>query len=219
MAGKKSSVLDKLESSLKGAKFRILNEILYRKEQKDINPELFKKYHEGYKEQVAKWPFNPVDRVIKQLAKSDANLVIADLGCGEAKIAKRFKERKVYSFDLVKSEDDDYITESDIRSVPLEDCSVDIAVFCLSLMGENVSSYVQEAYRILKPGGQLKVVEVRSRLVKIDHFIKPMAIHGFNLLKKDLESNFFCFFDFKKSSKKSSTLPSIDLKPCVYKKR
>lgn len=219
MATKKSRIVEKLESSLKGAKFRILNEVLYRKEQKEINPELFRKYHEGYKEQVAKWPFNPVDRVIKQLVKVDANLVIADLGCGEAKIARRFKERTVHSFDLVKPEDDEYIVESDIRSLPLKDESVDLVVFCLSLMGEDVSLYIQEAYRILKPGGQLKVVEVRSRLQKIEQFVGPMAVHGFNLLTKDLESNFFCFFDFKKSSRKSSKLPPIELKPCVYKKR
>ncbi|KAI5189643.1 ribosomal RNA-processing protein 8 [Nematocida minor] len=219
MATKKTDILEKLESSLKGAKFRILNEVLYRKEHKDMNPELFRKYHEGYKEQVAKWPFNPVDKIVKQLVKTDANFVIADLGCGEAKIAKRFKERTIHSFDLVKPENDRYITASDIRNLPLENESVDVAIFCLSLMGEDASAYIQEAYRIMKPGGVLKIVEVRSRIQKIDHFVRPMAVHGFNLLTKDLESNFFCFFDFKKSSKKSKSLPAIPLKSCVYKKR
>lgn len=34
---------------------------------------------------------------------------------------------------------------------PLESSSIDVAVFCLSLMGTNFSSYLQEAHRVLKP--------------------------------------------------------------------
>ncbi|KAI5165541.1 ribosomal RNA-processing protein 8 [Nematocida sp. ERTm5] len=214
-----NKLLEKLESSLKGAKFRVLNEVMYRKKEKDISPELFKKYHEGYKEQVARWPFNPVDRVIKQLMNADATHVIADMGCGEAQIAKRFQDREVHSFDLVKPENDEFITQADIRNLPLENETVDIVVFCLSIMGNNASEYIREAYRILKPGGLLKIVEVRSRLNKIEQFVRPVTMHGFSLLNKDLESNFFCFFNFKKITKKVKILPIIPLKPCLYKKR
>lgn len=35
---------------------------------------------------------------------------------------------------------------------PLESSSVDVAVFCLSLMGTNYPSYITEANRVLKPG-------------------------------------------------------------------
>lgn len=34
---------------------------------------------------------------------------------------------------------------------PLDSSSVDVAVFCLSLMGTNYSSFIQEAHRVLKP--------------------------------------------------------------------
>lgn len=34
--------------------------------------------------------------------------------------------------------------------VPLEDGSVDIGVFCLSLMGTNYQDYIMEARRVLK---------------------------------------------------------------------
>ncbi|KAH9386454.1 ribosomal RNA-processing protein 8 [Nematocida major] len=214
-----SKIIENLEAGLKGAKFRILNEVLYRKTDKEMNPELFQKYHEGYREQVAKWPFNPVDRIVNQLRNVDAKHVIADMGCGDATIAKRFKERQVHSFDLIKPEDDKYVVEADIRNTPLKNESVEVVVFCLSLMGEDASAYIEEAYRILKPGALLKIVEVRSRLHKIDGFVRPMSLHGFTLLSKDLESNFFCFFDFKKVSTRVKRLPSIPLKPCVYKKR
>lgn len=35
--------------------------------------------------------------------------------------------------------------------IPLDSSSVDVAVFCLSLMGTNFPSYLKEAYRVLKP--------------------------------------------------------------------
>ena len=48
--------------------------------------------------------------------------------------------------------------------VPLPDNSVDVAVFCLSLMGTNLADYIREARRVLKPAtGVMKVAEVRSR--------------------------------------------------------
>ncbi|KAI5172037.1 ribosomal RNA-processing protein 8 [Nematocida sp. LUAm3] len=216
---KRRNILENLEAGLKGSKFRILNELLYRKNEKEMNAELFKKYHEGFQEQAEKWPFNPLCRIIRELGKMDATLVIADFGCGTADIEKKFKERKVLSFDLAKPEGKNNVIEADIRSLPIEDASVDVGIFCLSLMGEDASPYIQEAYRVIKPGGLLKIVEVRSRLSKISHFIQPMNTHGFSLLKKDLESNFFCFFEFKRERKGSSSPPSIALKPCVYKRR
>lgn len=36
--------------------------------------------------------------------------------------------------------------------VPLRDASVDIAVFCLSLMGTNLADFLAEANRVLKMG-------------------------------------------------------------------
>lgn len=39
-----------------------------------------------------------------------------------------------------------------LHQVPLEDESVDVAVFCLSLMGTNIRDFLEEANRVLKPG-------------------------------------------------------------------
>jgi len=39
-----------------------------------------------------------------------------------------------------------------VLQVPLEKSSVDIAVFCLSLMGTNIVQYLAEASRVLKLG-------------------------------------------------------------------
>jgi ribosomal RNA-processing protein 8 len=45
-----------------------------------------------------------------------------------------------------------------VEQVPLLNDSVDVCVFCLSLMGTNLADYLREAMRVLKkPKGLLKV--------------------------------------------------------------
>ena len=39
-----------------------------------------------------------------------------------------------------------------LTQVPLASKSVDIAVFCLSLMGTNITEFIMEANRVLKDG-------------------------------------------------------------------
>lgn len=52
-----------------------MNEQLYVSESKGAgqlfteDPQAFSAYHEGYKQQVAQWPVNPLDIVIKSLKK------------------------------------------------------------------------------------------------------------------------------------------------------
>jgi ribosomal RNA-processing protein 8 len=50
-----------------------------------------------------------------------------------------------------------------MANTPLNTASIDIGMFCLSLMGINVANLIRDAYRVLKPTGILKIVEVRSR--------------------------------------------------------
>lgn len=75
--------------------------------------------------------------------------VIADLGCGDAKLAKSVPQ-KVHSFDLVAA--NDLVVACDMSQIPLGNESVDVVVFCLSLMGNNIREYLFEANRILKNG-------------------------------------------------------------------
>ena len=158
--GSKNDHKDKLKS----AHFRHLNEQLYTQTgsqslkmfQKD--QEAFKIYHEGFQSQAKKWPTDPLDKIIEPITKiienkkSDKNLTIADFGCGEARLAKSLArpDVTVHSFDLVKI--NDLVTVCDFASVPLEDESCNIAVFCLSLMGTNLRDFVKEANRVLKVG-------------------------------------------------------------------
>uniref|UniRef100_A0A8C8AJG5 Ribosomal RNA-processing protein 8 n=1 Tax=Otus sunia TaxID=257818 RepID=A0A8C8AJG5_9STRI len=68
--------------------------------------------------------------------------------------------------------------------VPLEDESVDVAVFCLALMGTNLQEILEEANRVLKLGGTLMVAEVASRFEDTRAFINAMAQLGFKSVSK-----------------------------------
>ena len=76
--------------------------------------------------------------------------VVADFGCGEARLARSLEDSaKVHSFDLVKI--NDYVTVCDFAHTPLNPESCNVVVFCLSLMGTNLKDFLKEAHRVLKP--------------------------------------------------------------------
>ena len=90
-------------------------------------------------------------------------------------------------------------------------------------MGPSLWRFVGEAFRVLKPGGLLKVVEVRSRFedASIDEFVAGCRSAGFDLAKPyDASNRMFVAFDFRKSGRRpSSTDPAFAFRACVYKKR
>ena len=51
------------------------------------DPSLFEQYHEGFRQQTVGWPRQPVDVAIDWLKAKPADWVVADFGCGDAKIA------------------------------------------------------------------------------------------------------------------------------------
>lgn len=75
---------------------------------------------------------------------------MADFGCGEAQLASSLPDATVHSFDLVAASD--LVTVCNMAHTPLQANSVDVAVFCLSLMGTNLSDFIKEANRVLKEG-------------------------------------------------------------------
>eukprot|EP00741_Cyanophora_paradoxa_P015096 tig00020848_g14567.t1 len=213
-----------MKEQLMGGRFRWLNEKLYTCRGEEAfslfqdNPSLFDEYHSGFQAQAKDWPLNPQDVFIHYLNSRPASLVVADFGCGEAKIAASVKQ-KVHSFDLVAR--NDLVTACDMANVPLKPTSVDIAIFSLSLMGTNASDFVKEAHRVLKPKGELKVAEVVSRIQNIEQLSKEICMLGFKLVSVDESSKFFVFMDFVKqaSAKPPAKEVSLSLKPCLYKKR
>ena len=103
----------------------------------------------------------------KPLPRTHGTCTIADLGCGEARLAgelqgvvKRMGLR-VLNFDLRASSE--LVQVADIADLPLVDGAVDVAVFCLALMGTNWTDFVDEAWRVLRWRGELWVSEIKSR--------------------------------------------------------
>ncbi|CUS14854.1 unnamed protein product [Tuber aestivum] len=175
-------------------------------------PEMYQEYHRGFRQQVEVWPENPVDIFIQKLQergkvkferghnkrwnssaggnlfplprdKEEGWCTVADLGCGDAKIAATINHQKprgkakvkILSYDLQASTPD--VTVADIAHLPLEPDSVDVAIFCLALMGTNFLDFVEEAHRILRWKGELWVAEIKSR------FSRPSA----NEVEDDIE--------------------------------
>jgi len=64
----------------------------------------------------------------------NTDLVIGDFGCGEGRLSLSVKNT-VHSFDLVAV--GTHVVACDSSHVPLDDGVLDVAIFCLSLMGSN----------------------------------------------------------------------------------
>lgn len=189
------------------------------------NPELFDIYHRGFASQVEKWPENPIDGFIRMLKSAKTPLKVADMGCGEAALAKALQDspHTIYSFDLVAR--NSFIVACDIAHVPLAEGSVDVVIFSLSLMGTDVTNFLIEAVRILRKGGVLKIAEVKSRFEGdiLDKFTAVLHSLGLKLLKHDDSNKMFFLLTYSKvqsvSKQIRKTLPMINLKPCQYKRR
>ncbi|KAK6957890.1 hypothetical protein Daesc_000679 [Daldinia eschscholtzii] len=186
-----------MREKLVSARFRHLNETLYTKPSADAfklfqeSPEMFQEYHEGFRRQVDVWPENPVEgcggaRSLPQrskhgnhaasapsasgvaaLPRTNGVCTIADLGCGDAKLAEALQSEKkklrleILSYDLQSPSP--LVTRADIANLPLADGAADVVIFCLALMGTNWLDFIEEAYRILHWKGELWVAEIKSR--------------------------------------------------------
>lgn len=114
------------------------------------------------------------------LPRTDGISVIADLGCGDARLGRTLTDSgdtkslrlKMHSFDLHSPSP--FVTKADISALPLPDKSVDVAIFCLALMGTNWISFIEEAHRILRWKGELWVAEIKSRFGRVSKSGKPV---------------------------------------------
>ncbi len=212
-----------MRAKLVSARFRHLNETLYTSPSVEAlrlfaeSPDMFQAYHEGFRQQVAVWPENPVDGYIAEvrrragsggkpgkggqggrgggrggrggsrggrgpggfghwhdpadtLPRTRGLCRLADIGCGDARLATVLAPDtgrlriEVLSYDLHADPANAFITAAaDASDLPLGPGSVDVAVFCLALMGTNWLAFVEEAYRVLRWKGELWVAEIKSR--------------------------------------------------------
>ncbi|CAI9111466.1 OLC1v1011691C1 [Oldenlandia corymbosa var. corymbosa] len=220
-----------MRARLSGGHFRMINEKLYTCSGEEAlnyfkdDPALFDVYHTGYQEQMSHWPQQPVNIITKWLKDRSPCLVVADFGCGDARLSKSVAN-KVFSLDLISS--DPSVIACDMANTPLASSSVDVAIFCLSLMGVNYSSYIKEALRVLKPRGWLLIAEVKSRFdpnnggADPNKFVRAICQLGFTSVSKDFSNKMFILLFFNKKGKEKQSVDEIEwpeLKPCLYKRR
>ena len=125
--------------------------------------------------------------------------------------------------------------QADISALPLDSNTLDVGVFCLSLMGTNFPQFLREANRVLKKtdfkleqeGGKLLVAEVVSRFPDGDckEFLRLAKEEaGFTCLKVAKLKDFFYVMVLRKD-RDARGLPgpskefTESLRPCLYKKR
>jgi ribosomal RNA-processing protein 8 len=135
-----------------------------------------------YKDKKGKGDAQPEskDCAAEPLPRTHGTCIVADLGCGDARLAQTLKDSgdnhnlnlKVHSFDLRSPSP--LVTKADISKLPIPDGSVDVAIFCLALMGTNWISFIEEAYRILHWKGELWVAEIKSRFGRVGRAGKPV---------------------------------------------
>ena len=122
-------------------------------------------------------------RQMDSLPRTRGVCTIADLGCGDAHLAKSLQPCKqslnlnLLSFDLAKGDTPNahLITVadiSDLASAGVGDGSVDIAICCLSLMGTNWVDVIGECARAVRGGGEVWVAEIKSRFARPGRVMK-----------------------------------------------
>jgi ribosomal RNA-processing protein 8 len=124
---------------------------------------------------------NVAESEVKLLPRTQGACTIADLGCGDARLSQSLQtflpkfQMKILSFDL--QSESPLVKKADISALPLADGSVNVAVFCLALMGTNWTEFIDEAWRILHWKGELWVAEIKSRFARaskskvVDHSV------------------------------------------------
>ena len=156
------------------------------------NKEEWYYYHELYRQKRKEWDEIPYVEIAKKITKRK-DWIVADMGCGENLLSKEIPN-KVYGFDYVACEPS--VTECDITNVPLEDSSVDVVVYSLSLMGSNYVEYLKEGHRILKPFGLMFICEPYKKVKdKLEAYKENLEAIGLNVSSTKNSIKKFVYID------------------------
>jgi len=144
------------------------------------------KINKKFGKDVNKTPVGEETKALAPLPRTEGTCIVADLGCGDAKLASMISGKigrkmniKVLSYDLQSP--NSLVTKADIAKLPLADGGIDVAIFCLALMGTNWIDFVEEAWRVLHWKGELWVAEIKSRFGRP---VKKVVEHSVGNRKK-----------------------------------
>ena len=163
------------------------------------NSEEWAHYHTLYRQLRQTWPVVPFKEEIRWLSERDG-YVVGDFGCGEAFIAAEAgNKHTIHSFDHIAI--DQRVIACDVAHVPLEDDTLDLAIFCLSLMGSNFTDYIREAHRCLHIDGQLHIWEAFSYFDDVKKFCSALGRLGFEVTSPSSEGAFVRIYAIKNARK------------------
>ena len=145
-------------------------------------------------------PVNVIANKINELklpAHIIMKLVIGDFGCGKGELMELLKENKMYSFDH-HNIIDEKIIPCDMKSVPIKDEKLDVAIFSLSIMGTNWPDYIVEAKKCLAKNGFLFIAETTKSLnVRLSELRNVVIEYGFQIYDEE-EIGDFTFIQARK---------------------
>lgn len=171
------------------------------------NPELWFHYHQLFEEKKSTWELTPTTEIIKYF-KSRDGLTIGDFGCGKALLQKELSDKHtIYSFDHYAYNKN--VIACDFSKTPLDNNSLDVVVFSLSLMGNNLHEYIKEAHRVLKMDGKLFIYESTSRFNDINRFQRKLLQFGFDFINIKNQWK-FTFIRAEKNKEKIMGNPEIN---------
>lgn len=184
--------VDDLVSLPKERKESIINE--FNRKGKITNPDNLHKtltndptewhqYHKLRRESMKEWPEIPYEYIASKI--KNKRQIVGDFGCGENQMRKFIPENTVYGFDHVAC--DDSVIACNMAHTPLEDESLDVAVFSLSISWGNTfhEEYIKEAYRLLTSGmGLLYIAEPNKAYTEEEkqNLIKMLETNGFGIV-------------------------------------
>jgi hypothetical protein len=88
----------------------------------------------------------------------------------------------------------------------IADENLDLAIFCLSLMGSNFTDHIRDAHRCLRIDGMLHVWEATNYFDDVRKFCTALSRLGFDVMEPSTEGAFTRIYAVKNAKKADSKL-------------
>lgn len=171
---------DPLRTKLKNLHRRLLKMSSNNLNKGKENEKILKEYHE-LRDKYWLNDEDPINQVIQNFERVYMHIKndkIADMGCGNAKLARHFGKRlNISSFDHFKI--NDFVTPVNMKNTGQKDKEFDKILFCLSISWGNsqeINDYLDEGLRICKEGGIIDIIctdadkDVLENILRSDYY-------------------------------------------------